>query len=167
MGTRWGHASGARRIHEMCPLALVGIRSLCQEERDYLRQNSVPAFFWPPDDDDSYVREVVAHLGPNVYISVDLDAFDPSLMAAVGTPEPGGMTWHQVTSLLRTVAESRRIIGFDVSELAPREGPLACSYTAAKLVYKLVAYATFRPTKEINTLSWPYQGPSTSSGRTD
>jgi agmatinase len=148
MGTRWGHASGARRIHEMCPLALVGIRSLCQEERDYLRQNSVPAFFWPPDGNYSYVREVVAYLGPNVYVSVDLDVFDPSLMAAVGTPEPGGMTWHQAMSLLRAVAESCRIVGFDVSELAPREGPVACSYTAAKLVYKLAAYASINPTKD-------------------
>ena len=74
-------------------------------------------------------------------MSVDLDAFDPSVMAAVGTPEPGGMTWRQVTSLLRAVAETRSIVGFDVCELAPREGPAACSYTAAKLVYKLVAYA--------------------------
>jgi len=143
MGTRWGHASGARRIHELCPLALVGIRSLCREERDYLRQKSVPTFFWPPDDDYSYIGEVLAPLGPNVYVSVDLDVFDPSLMSAVGTPEPGGMTWRQVTSLLRSVAESRRIVGFDVSELAPREGPVSCAYTAAKLVYKLVAYATY------------------------
>jgi agmatinase len=142
MGTRWGHASGARRVHELCPLAVVGIRSLCREERDYLRQKSVPTFFWPPDD-DSYIGEVLAHLGPNVYVSVDLDVFDPSLMSAVGTPEPGGMTWRQVTSLLRSVAASRRIVGFDVSELAPREGPVACAYTAAKLVYKLVAYATY------------------------
>lgn len=146
MGTRWGHASGARRIHEMCPVVLVGIRSLCQEEQDYLRQKSVPAYFWP--DDNSYIQQVITHLGPDVYVSVDLDVFDPSLMAAVGTPEPGGMTWRQMISLLRALAESRRIVGFDISELAPREGPVACSYTAAKLVYKLIAYATFNPTKD-------------------
>jgi agmatinase len=146
MGTRWGHASGARRIHEMCPVILVGVRSLCQEERDYIRQKSVPAYFWP--DDDSYIQSAIAHLGPTVYVSVDLDVFDPSLMAAVGTPEPGGMTWHQVTALLRAVAEARRIVGFDISELSPQEGPLACSYTAAKLVYKLIAYATLSPTKD-------------------
>jgi arginase family enzyme len=58
------------------------------------------------------------------------------------------MTWHQVTSLLRAVAASRRIVGFDVSELAPREGPVACAYTAAKLVYKLIAYTSFNPTKD-------------------
>ncbi len=149
MGTSWGHASGARRIYEMCPLVLVGVRSLSQEERDCLRnrdntpeERSLHAFFWPPRDENSLISEVVDRLSGSVYVSVDLDVFDPSLMPAVGTPEPGGMDWRQVTELLRAVANSRRIVGFDVCELAPREGPTACSYTAAKLVYKLVAYAS-------------------------
>lgn len=140
MGTRWGHASGARRIHESCPLVLVGLRSLCPEELAYLRQHSIPSFFWPPGD-DAYIQTVIESLGPNVYVSVDLDVFDPSLMPAVGTPEPGGMTWQQVTHLLRAVGSSRKIVGFDVSELAPHEGPAACSYAAAKLVYRLIAHA--------------------------
>ena len=140
MGTRWGHASGARRIHESCPLVLVGLRSICPEELAYLKQNSISAFFWPPDG-DSYIENVLASLGQNVYISVDLDVFDSSLMPAVGTPEPGGMNWQQVTQLLRAVGSYRNIVGFDVSELAPNEGPAACAYTAAKLVYKLVAHA--------------------------
>jgi agmatinase len=80
-----------------------------------------------------------------VYVSVDLDVFDASLMPAVGTPEPGGMSWHQVNSLLLEIVKTRRIVGFDVCELSPMEGPAACSYTAAKLVYKLVAYATAPP----------------------
>jgi agmatinase len=140
LGTRWGHASGARRIHETCPLVLVGLRSLCPEELAYLRQHSIPSFFWPPGD-DSYIQKVIDSLEPSVYVSVDLDVFDSSLMPAVGTPEPGGMSWQQVTDLLRAVGSSRKIVGFDVSELAPNEGPAACSYTAAKLVYKLIAYA--------------------------
>jgi agmatinase len=149
MGTSWGHASGARRIHEMCPLVLVGVRSLSSEERDYLRDSNssaegpaLSAFFWPPRDENSFFREVVDRLNGPVYVSLDLDVLDPSVMPAVGTPEPGGMSWQQVTDLLRKVADSRRIVGFDVCELAPREGPMACSYIAAKLVYKLVAYAT-------------------------
>ena len=150
MGTSWGHASGARRIHEMCPLVLVGVRSLSLEERDYIRSNSLPTFYWPsPCDDQSLLRSVLAHLGPNVYVSVDLDALDPALMPAVGTPEPGGMGWYQVTSLLRGIAESRRIVGFDVTELAPSLGPAACAYTAAKLVYKLVAYSTVLANDEL------------------
>ncbi len=139
-GTQWGHASGARRIHESCSLVLVGLRSMCPEERDFLREHSIPAFFWPPDN-AGYVQAVVDSLGPNVYVSVDLDVFDPSLMPAVGTPEPGGMTWQDVMALLGAVAASRRILGFDVSELSPNEGPAACSYVAAKLVYKLIAWS--------------------------
>ena len=142
MGTSWGHASGARRIQEVCPIVLVGVRSLCLEERDFLRENSLPAFFWPPDDRKALLRKITAELSDTVYVSVDLDALDPSCMAAVGTPEPGGMDWHQITMLLKRVADTKRIVGFDVCELAPGEGPAACSYTAAKLVYKLIGYAT-------------------------
>jgi agmatinase len=90
---------------------------------------------------DEYSRGVVDRLGPRVYISLDLDVLDPGIMAAVGTPEPGGMTWQEINTLLRRVGESRQIVGFDLSELAPEEGPAACSYTAAKLAYKLIAYS--------------------------
>jgi len=142
LGTEWGHASGARRIHEMCPLVLAGVRSLCPEERDYIRSRSIPSFFWPPTGAgfEAYCHDITGNLGPNVYLTVDLDVLDPAVMSAVGTPEPGGMDWLQITYLLRHVAKTRRIVGFDVSELAPQEGPAACSYTAAKLVYKLIAY---------------------------
>jgi agmatinase len=145
MGTRWGHASGARRIHELCPLVLAGVRSLCQEERDFVRQQGVPVFFWPPGDEDTWMQEAISHLGPTVHLSVDLDVFDPSVMAAVGTPEPGGATWGQIMALLRALAQSRRIVGFDVSELAPAEGPRACAYTAAKLIYKIIGYSVTLP----------------------
>jgi len=147
MGTPWGHASGARRIHELCPLVLAGLRSLCQEEQIYIRTQGVPTFTWPPPvDDESQNQAIIDRLGPSVYVSVDLDVLDPALMPSVGTPEPGGMTWQQITALLRSVAESRRIVGFDVCELLPQAGPPACSYTAAKLVYKLVAYSAALPT---------------------
>ena len=76
---------------------------------------------------------------------MDLDVFDPAVIPAVGTPEPGGMDWNQVTALLRAVGEGRRIVGFDVSELSPELGPPASAYLAAKLAYKLVAYATLLP----------------------
>ena len=143
MGTCWGHASGARRIHDVCPVVLAGLRSMSQEESDYIKTNAVPAFTWPSGlDQAAFNRGVIDLLSPRVYISVDLDVLDPALMPAVGTPEPGGMGWDQLTGLLKEVAQSRRIVGFDVCELPPGDGPPACSYTAAKLVYKLVAYAT-------------------------
>ncbi|MEC8856604.1 MAG: agmatinase [Chloroflexota bacterium] len=141
MGTPYGHSSAARRAYECCPIALAGVRSLCQEEHDFIRENNVPVWYWDPNSHRSTADSVLDSLSDAVYVSVDLDVLDPALMPAVGTPEPGGMAWHQLVSLLGQVAESRRIVGFDVCELAPADGPPACSYIAAKLVYKLVAYA--------------------------
>ena len=141
MGTPFGHASAARRAYECCPIVLAGLRSLCQEEHDFIRDNNVPVWYWDPNSHRSSPESVLESLSDTVYVSVDLDVLDPALMPAVGTPEPGGMAWHQLVSLLGKVAESRRIVGFDVCELSPGDGPPACSYTAAKLVYKLVAYA--------------------------
>lgn len=141
MGTPFGHASAARRAYECCPVALAGVRSLCQEEHDFIRENNMPVWFWDPDSQLSSLDSILNTLSDTVYVSVDLDVLDPALMPAVGTPEPGGLAWHQLVALLGKLAESRRIVGFDVCELAPADGPPACSYTAAKLVYKLVAYA--------------------------
>ena len=141
-GTAWGHASGARRVFDNCSLVLAGVRSLSVEERDFIHANNISVWPCPSDGGPLPADDIIASLGPQVYVSVDLDVFDPSLMPAVGTPEPGGLTWMQVTSLLRSVGQSRRIVGFDVCELSPGEGPVACSYTAARLVAKLAAYST-------------------------
>jgi len=141
MGTPFGHASAARRAYEYCPIALAGVRSLCQEEHDFIRANDIPVWYWDPSADGGGPESVLDSLSGSVYVSVDLDVLDPAVMSAVGTPEPGGMVWHQLVSLLGKAAESRQIVGFDVCELAPADGPPACSYTAAKLVYKLAAYA--------------------------
>ena len=115
-GTRWGHASGARRVFDLCPVAIAGVRSLSLEERNFIRDNGIP--FWPCPTDASPLPadEILSALGDEVYISVDLDVFDPAMMSAVGTPEPGGLNWHQAVSLLRRVGESRRIVGFDVCD---------------------------------------------------
>ena len=144
-GTRWGHASGARRVFDHCPVAIAGVRSLSLEERDFIRDNRIPLWPCPGDGSPLPADEILASLGDEVYISIDLDVFDPAVMSAVGTPEPGGLNWHQVVSLLRRVGESKRIVGFDVCELSPGEGPVACTYTAARLVGKLAAYATSLP----------------------
>ena len=140
MGTKWGHASGARRIHEQGNLVLVGVRSLCHEERLYIDSNDIKCVFWPSDD-PTYMDNILEYLGEHVYLSVDLDVFDPSIMSAVGNPEPGGMNWQDVTNLIKYISDNRKIVGFDVSELSPDHGPLSCSYTASKLVYKILAYA--------------------------
>ena len=142
LGTRWGHASTARRIAELCPLTQVGVRSMSLEEAQALTASGVRSFPASADEAEASWEVVVESMSPNVYVSVDLDVFDPSFMAAVGTPEPGGMGWYQVLRLLRRLAERRRIVGFDVVELTPREGPASCAYIAAKLAYKLIGYTT-------------------------
>lgn len=146
MGTGWGHASVARRICDLCPVVHVGVRSISAEERRFAGDKQLPIVYWPPGDGGpaAVADQVLASLTSRVYVSVDLDVFDPSIMAAVGNPEPGGMTWPEVTGLLRSVAEQREIVGFDVAELSPAEGPEACAFTAAKLAYKLMGYATER-----------------------
>ncbi len=140
-GTSFGHGSAARRIAEHCPVSLVGVRTLALEEKAHIDDRAMEVVYWPPEE-SGYAQDIIPTLAPDVYVSVDLDALDPSEMAAVGTPEPGGMRWLDLTVLLRQVAEQRRILGFDVCELAPNEGPAANSYTAAKLVYKMIAYAS-------------------------
>ena len=114
---------------------------MSQEESEALGGSGVRLFRGRADERATPLGDVVNTLSGHVYISVDLDIFDPSFMAAVGTPEPGGLGWYEVLRLLRQVAETRKIVGFDVVELAPREGPVACTYIAAKLVYKLIGYS--------------------------
>ena len=79
-------------------------------------------------------------LSSHVYISIDLDVFDPALMPAVGTPEPGGLGWYEVIGLLRRVTQARRVVGFDVMELLPQGQSMASEFLAARLVYKLLSY---------------------------
>ena len=140
-GTGWGHASAARRVSEVCPTTLVGTRSLSTEETNALKESKVRLF---PAQADGVVPvgAISDSLSERVYVSVDLDVLDPSFMPNVGTPEPGGLGWHDLVGLLRQVAERHTIVGFDVVELAPHEGPAAAAYVAAKLVYKLIGYST-------------------------
>lgn len=144
-GTRWGHVSVARRIMEFCPVALVGVRSISEEEIQLIRTQRIPTAFWTagsPDNVADAMAIMSESLTDKVYISIDLDVLDPSIMSAVGTPEPGGMLWHEALELLRIVSRRAEIVGFDIVELSPREGSIVCAFTAAKLAYKLIGYAT-------------------------
>ena len=140
MGTRWGHASVARRISEMCEIVEVGVRSISKDEYDYAQANRLPIFYWPPaeGDLDSLIASVCEKLSARVYVSIDLDVLDPSIMPAVGTPEPGGLGWWEATTLLAAVAGHSEVVGFDIVELSPEEGPVASAATAARLAYRLM-----------------------------
>jgi agmatinase len=138
------------------PAVAVGIRSMASEEAEYVEQVGLKLV--PADEVaatrrggpaalDALWASALAALGPPgrpLYVSIDLDVFDPAFVAAVGTPEPGGLDWYEVTSLLRAAARRHPIVMADVVELAPTEGPMASAFTAAKLVYKLIGYALLR-----------------------
>ena len=141
LGTKYSHACVMRRILELCSIVQVGIRSLSWEEQEFLAQNNMHPFFATPSSDLASPEDITASLSDNVYVTIDLDVFDPSIVPAVGTPEPGGMQWYEVLNLLQTVTLHKRVIGFDLVELCPNEGPAYCTFLAAKLAYKLIGYA--------------------------
>ena len=140
--SRYSHACVMRRVVECCPIVQVGIRSLSLEEHLFMEERKMRAFFAREGGlDQTALDEIVSALSADVYITVDLDVLDPSIMSAVGTPEPGGMDWYEVLRLLRHVAENRRVVGGDLVELCPQEGPSSCAFLAARLAYKLIGYA--------------------------
>jgi agmatinase len=139
-----------RRVVELCPIVLVGVRSLSTEELSFIQEKGLTPFYSqgkPLDEKD--LRKIISALSKEVYITIDLDVFDPSVMPAVGTPEPGGLHWFEVLHLLREVARHRQVVGFDLVELCPREGPSSCAYLAAKLVYKLIGYSYCTPANQV------------------
>ena len=141
-GSRFSHACVMRRVFECCPIVQAGIRSMSQEEQEFIKEKGLrPHYAKESPLSEAEEKDIVSSLTDDVYVTIDVDVFDPSIMAAVGTPEPGGMGWYEVLELLKLVAGQKRIVGFDVVELAPREGPAACTYLAARLVYKLIGLA--------------------------
>lgn len=144
-GSPHNHACVMHRLlDDGAPIAQVGIRSLTGEEHALIRQGRVCTVFAEEavrQPLDAWLPRVLAALPDEVYVTVDLDAFDPAIMPATGTPEPGGLDWYRAVDILRAVAAARRIVAFDVVELAPIPGHVAPDFLAAKLVYKLLGYA--------------------------
>jgi agmatinase len=140
-GTPFSHASVMYRVHEQVDLVPVGIRSITADERRLMRARNIPTIFGHElDAGGAWIERALAALGPDVYVTIDIDYFDPSLVPATGTPEPGGGMWYPTLRLLERVFAERHVVGVDVVELAPLPGLAAPDFLAAKLVYKLVAY---------------------------
>ena len=144
-GSPHNHACVMHRvIDDGVALAQVGIRSLTGEERELIRKLGICTVFAPEAVGapvESWIGRVLSALPDEVYVTVDLDAFDPAVMPATGTPEPGGLDWYRGLAVLREVARRKRVVGFDVVELAPIPGNVAPDFLAAKLVYRLLGYA--------------------------
>ncbi len=150
---KFSHACTLRRISELNDdIVSVGIRSLDVSELHYIDKNKV---FFAEDIYHSmaWIDQVVKLLKPNIYLTFDLDVFDPAIMPSTGTPEPGGLNWYPVLAALKAVAAARNIVGCDVVELSPIENK-APDFLAAKLVYKILAYklATKAATKYLSGL---------------
>lgn len=139
-GTPHSHACVMHTVHDRVKLVQVGIRSLTAEERALQRRKRMTVVFGHELDQPGWEDRVLDALGPDVYLSIDVDYFDPALMPSTGTPEPGGGHWDPTIRLLDRVFRERNVVGADVVELAPIPGLVAPDFLAAKLVYKLVGF---------------------------
>ncbi len=139
MGTPYNHACAVYDASQNAHLVQVGIRSMDKAELEFVNKDTC---FYASDiiNGTNWVSEVVECLNDKVYITFDLDAFDPSIMPATGTPEPGGLTWYPVLKLLKEVFRQKEVVGFDIVELAPIDGLTAPQFLAAKLYYKMLSY---------------------------
>lgn len=130
-GSPFNHGCVMRRVLEITDkVASVGVRSLSKEEAEFIKGK------FPGD-------KIIKKLNRNVYVTIDLDVFDPSQMPSVGTPEPGGLFWNEVLAILKEVFLKKNVIGFDVVELAPIKGLTHPDFLAAKLIYELIGYKHF------------------------
>jgi agmatinase len=134
--TKYHHACVMRRVREnVNSVVQAGIRSLCQEERDFLKKKKIDNVFFAPG---LSADQIIPLLKKEVYLTFDLDALDPSIMPATGTPEPGGLGWYETLDFLTTLFKQRKIIGADLVELSPLPGQVAPDFLAAKLALKII-----------------------------
>lgn len=143
-GTPFSHACVMRRVHELgVPIVGVGIRNYSAEEARFIKQTG-RLIVSPRTVRESprWIEQVVAGLTDEVYVTIDIDGFDPAYAPGTGTPEPGGLDWYQVTSLLAEVARRRRIVAADLVEVRPLPPGNVTEFLAAKLIYRLVGLVT-------------------------
>ena len=140
-GTPYNHACVGRRISELCPLVQVGVRSISKEEVDFKKLSKVVTISdHEVKQGQGWSEKVLDNLTDDVYLTFDLDVLDPAIMPAVGTPEPGGLNWHETIRFLRMISQKKRIVSFDVVELTPQPGNVAPDFLAAKLMYRIMGY---------------------------
>jgi agmatinase len=137
--SKYNHACVMARVKEKCPIVQVGIRSMDASEKDSIDSSRT---FFAKDiyNNTDWIKQVISKLTDNVYVTIDLDVFDPSIMPSTGTPEPGGLLWYDVLMLLKNISKKKNIVGFDVVELCPESHNRAPDFLAAKLIYKFLSY---------------------------
>jgi len=138
-GSKNNHACVMARAREIAPIVQVGIRSGDISEAKAMKQKNV---FLAQDiyDNDKWFNKCLGMLTKNVYLTIDLDVFDPSILPSTGTPEPGGLGWYQVMKFLRLLMTEKNVVGFDIVELCPNSAEKSSDFLTAKLIYKLLSY---------------------------
>lgn len=144
-GSKYSHASFAARVSEFTTdITQVGIRAQCKEEFDFIKAKGINTFYAFQMRDRGFaeklINDITATLKKNVYITFDVDYFDPSIMPSTGTPEPNGFYWDETMRLLKKVCAVRNLVGFDVVELAPQKDYTFPDFLTAKLIYKILNY---------------------------
>ncbi len=144
-GSKYSHASFAARVAEFTTdITQVGIRAQCKEEYEFIKEKGINTFYAYQMRDAGFDRTlidtIVSTLKKNVYITFDVDYFDPSIMPSTGTPEPNGFYWDETMRLLKQVCAERNLVGFDVVELAPVKSYTFPDFLTAKLIYKILNY---------------------------
>jgi agmatinase len=137
--SKFNHACVMARAREIAPIVQVGIRSAAVEEADLIKKDNV----FPAQDiynNNNWFKKCLSKLTGNVYLTIDLDVFDPAIMPSTGTPEPGGLSWYQVLTFLKLLMKKKNVVGFDIVELCPNPQNKASDFLAAKLIYKLLSY---------------------------
>jgi agmatinase len=138
-GSPFNHACSMARIREFAPAVQVGIRSMSREEIQFIDRESIFFSHELYHDKSNYLK-AIEKLSENVYITIDMDVFNPSLIPSTGTPEPGGPDYFEIMHFLRDVIRKRNVVGFDVVELCPSPGNKAPDFVAAKIIYQLLSY---------------------------
>lgn len=143
-GTPCNHACAVHEAQKSVNLVQIGIRSMDVSEKKFLKKENC-FFAHEIHADPKWMNRAIDKLTDNVFITIDLDGFDPSIMPSTGTPEPGGLTWYQVVNFIKLVASNKTIVGFDIMELCPNENNKAPDFLAAKLYYKILSYVFANP----------------------
>jgi agmatinase len=139
LGSNYNHACALHQASKNTNLVQIGIRSMDSCEKQFLTKKKC---FFAHDmfGSDKWMNQSIDLMTENIYLTIDLDAFDPAIMPSTGTPEPGGLLWDQTLKYLKKVFETKNIVGFDIVEFAPIEGLKAPDFLVAKLYYKLLSY---------------------------
>jgi agmatinase len=138
-GSTCNHACAVAEAQRSTNLIQVGIRSMDSSELKHMNKSNV-FFAHEIQKNDDWMKDAIKKMSNNVFITIDLDAFDPSILPSTGTPEPGGLSWYQVINFIKKINKKKNIVGFDIVELAPNPQEKASDFVAAKLYYKMLSY---------------------------